>query len=109
MSLSAASFDLQNCGALNAPAVLPPGESADKLLARGLSGLMSAGAQAGSSIGYRVYCRVAVQAALLPKGSMDRLLLVAAFAQSGFAAGLRPYKCLNPVMGETFEVCNAHT
>ena len=45
-----------------------------------------------------------VQAALLPKGSMDRLLLVAAFAQSGFAAGLRPYKCLNPVMGETFEV-----
>ena len=46
-----------------------------------------------------------MQAALLPKGSMDRLLLVAAFAQSGFAAGLRPYKCLNPVIGETFEVC----
>ncbi len=46
-----------------------------------------------------------VQAALLPRGSMDRLLVVAAFAQSGFAAGLRPYKCLNPVMGETFEVC----
>lgn len=35
---------------------------------------------------------------------MDRLLLVAAFAQIGFSAGLRPYKCLNPVMGETFEV-----
>ena len=52
---------------------------------------------------------LSVQAALLPKGSMDRLLLVAAFAQSGFAAGLRPYKCLNPVMGETFEVCDAHT
>ena len=46
-----------------------------------------------------------MQAALLPKGSMDRLLLIAAFAQSGFAAGLRPYKCLNPVLGETFEVC----
>lgn len=45
-----------------------------------------------------------LQAAQLPKGSMDRLLLVAAFAQSGFAAGLRPYKCLNPVAGETFEV-----
>ena len=45
-----------------------------------------------------------MQAAQLPKGSMDRLLLVAAFAQSGFAAGLRPYKCLNPVAGETFEV-----
>ena len=50
-----------------------------------------------------------MQAALLPKGSMDRLLLVAAFAQSGFAAGLRPYKCLNPVMGETFEVCGTLT
>ncbi len=46
----------------------------------------------------------ALQAAQLPKGSMERLLLVAAFAQSGFAAGLRPYKCLNPVAGETFEV-----
>ena len=45
-----------------------------------------------------------MQAAQLPKGSMERLLLVAAFAQSGFAAGLRPYKCLNPVVGETFEV-----
>ena len=45
-----------------------------------------------------------MQAAQLPKGSMDRLLLVAAFAQSGFAAGLRPYKCLNPIAGETFEV-----
>ncbi|CAL8466515.1 g6051 [Coccomyxa elongata] len=45
-----------------------------------------------------------MQAAALPKGSMDRLLLVAAFAQIGFSAGLRPYKCLNPVMGETFEV-----
>ncbi len=46
-----------------------------------------------------------MQAAQLPRGSIDRLLLVAAFAQSGFAAGLRPYKCLNPVAGETFEVC----
>lgn len=34
---------------------------------------------------------------------MERLLLVAAFAQIGFSAGLRPFKCLNPVMGETFE------
>ena len=59
--------------------------------------------------GYVVSCWQAkllgqLQAAQLPKGSMDRLLLVAAFAQSGFAAGLRPYKCLNPVAGETFEV-----
>lgn len=45
-----------------------------------------------------------VQAAELPKGSMERLLLVAAFAQIGYSAGLRPYKCFNPVMGETFEV-----
>lgn len=50
-----------------------------------------------------------MQAAQLPKGSMDRLLLVAAFAQSGFAAGLRPYKALNPVMGETLEVGAAHS
>lgn len=45
-----------------------------------------------------------LQAASQPKGSMERLLTVAAFAQSGFAAGLRPYKCINPIMGETFEV-----
>ena len=45
-----------------------------------------------------------VQAAALPKGSIDRLLLVGACAQTGFSAGLRPFKCFNPVMGETFEV-----
>ncbi len=46
-----------------------------------------------------------LQAATQPKGSMERLLTVAAFAQSGFAAGLRAYKCINPIMGETYEVC----
>ncbi|EIE26264.1 hypothetical protein COCSUDRAFT_32122 [Coccomyxa subellipsoidea C-169] len=50
------------------------------------------------------YTELLDQAAELPKGSMERLLLVAAFAQIGFSAGLRPYKCMNPVMGETFEI-----
>ncbi|KAK9916573.1 hypothetical protein WJX75_004348 [Coccomyxa subellipsoidea] len=50
------------------------------------------------------YTELLDQAAELPKGSMERLLLVAAFAQIGYSAGLRPYKCFNPVMGETFEV-----
>ena len=50
----------------------------------------------------------ALQAALLPKGSTDRLLVVAAFAQSGGAAALKTHKCLNSVMGETFEVCKIY-
>ena len=51
----------------------------------------------------------AAQAAQLPKASMDRLLLIAAFAQSGFATGLRPFRNLNAAMGETLEVCKLLT
>ena len=50
-------------------------------------------------------CPVVMQAAQLPRGSMERLLLIAAFAQSGFATGLRPFRNLNAAMGETLEVC----
>lgn len=42
---------------------------------------------------------VILHAAQLPKGSMDRLLQVGAFAQVGTFADLRPYECLNPAMG----------
>ena len=45
-----------------------------------------------------------MQAAQLPRASMERLLLIAAFAQSGFATGLRPFRNLNAAMGETLEV-----
>ena len=34
--------------------------------------------------------------------------MVAAFAQSGGAAALKTHKCLNSVMGETFEVCTLY-
>ncbi len=44
------------------------------------------------------------QAALKPKGSNERLLLVAAFAQSAFQA-VGKLKCMVPMMGETYEVC----
>ena len=50
-----------------------------------------------------------MQAVQLPKGSMDRLLLITAFAQSGFATGLRPFRNLNAAMGETLEVSNMTT
>ena len=50
-------------------------------------------------------CPVVMQAAQLPRDSMERLLLIAAFAQSGFATGLRPFRNLNAAMGETLEVC----
>ncbi|CAK0732247.1 hypothetical protein CVIRNUC_000104 [Coccomyxa viridis] len=48
--------------------------------------------------------RLLDQAAQLPRASMDRLLLIAAFAQSGFATGLRPFRNLNAAMGETLEL-----
>ena len=44
------------------------------------------------------------QAAHKPKGSIERLLLVAAFAQSAFQA-VGKLKCMVPMMGETYEVC----
>ncbi len=44
-----------------------------------------------------------MQAAQRPKGSMERLLLVAAFAQSAFHA-VGKLKPMVPVMGETYEV-----
>ena len=44
-----------------------------------------------------------MQAALKPKGSVERLLLVAAFAQSAFHA-VGKLKPMVPVMGETYEV-----
>ena len=42
------------------------------------------------------------QAALQPKGSLERLLLVAAFAVSGFQT-VGAMMCSVPCMGETFE------
>ena len=44
-----------------------------------------------------------VQAAQQPKGSIERLLLVAAFAQSAFQA-VGKLKCMYPISGETYEV-----
>ncbi len=44
-----------------------------------------------------------VQAAQKPKGSIERLLLVAAFAQSAFQA-VGKLKCMYPISGETYEV-----
>ena len=44
-----------------------------------------------------------LQAAQKPKGSIERLLLVAAFAQSAFQA-VGKLKCMYPVSGETYEV-----
>jgi len=44
-----------------------------------------------------------LQAAQKPKGSIERLLLVAAFAQSAFQSVGR-LKCMIPIMGETYEV-----
>ncbi len=44
-----------------------------------------------------------VQAAEKPKGSIERLLLVAAFAVSAFQA-VRPMRASLPIMGETVEV-----
>ena len=46
---------------------------------------------------------VCLQAAQRPKGSMERLLLVAAFAQSAFQA-VGKLKAMVPIMGETYEV-----
>ena len=43
------------------------------------------------------------QAAQKPKGSIERLLLVAAFAQSAFQA-VGKLKCMVPIMNETYEV-----
>lgn len=43
------------------------------------------------------------QAAQKPKGSIERLLLVAAFAQSAFQA-VGKLKPMIPIMGETYEV-----
>lgn len=43
------------------------------------------------------------QAAQQPKGSIERLLLVAAFAQSAFQA-VGKLKCMVPTMSETYEV-----
>ena len=55
------------------------------------------------------------QAALQPRGSLERLLLVAAYAVSGFQV-VSAMMCSLPCMGETFEVhaatpgtvCNPH-
>lgn len=44
-----------------------------------------------------------LQAAQRPKGSVERLLLVAAFAQSAFQA-VGKLKAMVPIMGETYEV-----
>ena len=44
-----------------------------------------------------------LQAAQKPKGSIERLLLVAAFAQSAFQS-IGRLKCMIPIMGETYEV-----
>ena len=44
-----------------------------------------------------------LQAAQKPKGSIERLLLVAAFAQSAFQA-VGKLKCMYPISGETYEV-----
>lgn len=46
-----------------------------------------------------------VQAAVMPKGSMERLLLVAAFAVSAFQS-VGNLKCTLPIMGETYEARN---
>ena len=43
-----------------------------------------------------------MQAAALPRGSMERLLLVAAFAVSAFQS-VGNLKCTLPCMGETYE------
>ena len=48
-------------------------------------------------------CCAAPQAALQHKSSLERLLLVAAFAVSGFQA-VGALKCTMPTMGETYEV-----
>ena len=48
------------------------------------------------------------QAAQKPKGSMERLLLVAAFAQSAFQA-VGKLKAMVPIMGETYEVHSQQT
>ncbi len=50
------------------------------------------------------HCSCSVwQAAQKPKGSLERLLLVAAFAQSAFQA-VGKLKPMIPIMGETYEV-----
>jgi hypothetical protein len=43
-----------------------------------------------------------MQAAAMPKGSIERLLLVAAFAVSAFQS-VGNLKCTTPIMGETYE------
>lgn len=48
-----------------------------------------------------------MQAATLPKGSIERMTHIAAFAVSGYSgSGRRTIKPFNPLLGETFEfVC----
>ena len=48
-------------------------------------------------------CAITVQAAQKPKGSVERLLLVAAFAVSAFQS-VAKLKASTPMMGETVEV-----
>ena len=49
-------------------------------------------------------CKWCMQAAGHPKGSIERMLLIAAFAVSGYSgSGRRTIKPFNPLLGETFE------
>ncbi|KAK9839445.1 hypothetical protein WJX81_002493 [Elliptochloris bilobata] len=50
------------------------------------------------------YSELLDQAAEQPKGSIERLLLVAAFSVSPYATCLRTQRSFNPVLGETFEL-----
>lgn len=49
------------------------------------------------------FAAVVMQAAKHPKGSIDRLLYVAAFSVSAFQS-VRNMRCSLPIMGETVEV-----
>ena len=60
--------------------------------------------EASHSTGSAAYTLgLTLQAAQKPKGSIERLLLVAAFAQSAFQA-VGKLKCMYPISGETYEV-----
>ncbi len=66
--------------------------------------------------------KVAAQAALCPKGSIERMMEVVAFSVSPYASCKRPKRSLDPLLGETYElvhpdkgfrmvsehVCNSH-
>ena len=57
---------------------------------------------------HQTECRPVVQAAQEPAGSIERFLMVAAFAVSGYSSTAgRTSKPFNPLLGETYELVHA--